>query len=131
MNIENKQQVNSPGWFDKTKQQVEVLAKKYNIDVDKIIELGAYFITGFFAGILIKRFGRAFIFAAIVLILSLFIFENLGLLQIDWFKIKDVTGISPQESIGSLFTFYFNWIKVNLSIVISTLVGLGLGYKVG
>jgi uncharacterized membrane protein (Fun14 family) len=121
----------NPSWFDKIKLNLQSLSQKYDINIYKIMEIVAYFAAGFFVGFFFKRYTKAAFFAFIVLIISLFLLENFQIIHIDWIKVRDLTGISPQESIGSLVNSFYEWIKTNLIIVISAMVGLILGYKVG
>jgi len=118
-------------WYDQAKQHIQSWSDKFNININKIIEIAAYFAAGFFIGFLLKRFGRVAFFSIVILFIALLLLDHFHVIQIDWIKIRDFTGISPEETVGSLFQSCFQWIKSNMGIVIGSLIGLILGYKVG
>lgn len=132
MSLENEKAIGiNPNWFDSAKLQIQALSERYNINLGKVIEVAAYFAAGFFIGILLKRFGRIFLFSLIIIFIAMLLFDNFHVIQIDWLKIREFTGVSPEETIGSLSNIYFEWLKANISVVIGSLVGVVLGYKVG
>lgn len=121
----------SPAWFDQIKQTIKTWADKLNLTTPKIIEIASFFAVGFFLGFLIKRYSKYVFICALSLIAALFLLDNFEFVTIDWIKIREVTGISPNDTIGMLFRNYFEWIKNNLIAVISLFIGFIIGYKIG
>jgi len=125
------EQLNEPSIIEKFKVWVQDWFTRLDLSTTKILELLTYFGVGFFVGFLLKKYFKYIFIAILILGLGLFILQNSNVISIDWVKIRQLTGVSPEDTLGSLFQIYLDWIKQNLLIIITGFVGLLVGYKIG
>ncbi len=125
------EQLNEPSIIEKFKVWVLDWFTRLDLSTAKILELLTYFGVGFFVGFLLKKYFKYIFIAILILGLGLFILQNSNIISIDWVKIRQLTGVSPEDTLGSLFQIYLDWIKQNLLIIITGFVGLLVGYKIG
>lgn len=119
------------GWFEQIKVKFNTWYKNLDTSTYKIIEAIAYLCVGFFAGFFVKKFAKEVILCLVILFFSLFLLDHFHLITIDWNKIREFTGISPADTIGELLKNYYAWLKLNIVLVISVVVGFLIGYKLG
>lgn len=125
------QSLNEPSIIEKSKIWIQDWFNKLDISTSKMLELLAYFGVGFFVGFLLKKYFKYIFIAILILALSLFVLQNINVVSIDWMKIRQITGVSPEDTIGSLFQVYLEWVKQNILIISTGFVGLLIGYKIG
>ncbi|MFC1842488.1 FUN14 domain-containing protein [Candidatus Dependentiae bacterium] len=122
------------GWFEtiKEKLNLDTLTKKFDLSKDKIITLVFYLGAGFLAGFLIKRFFK-YVLVLAAIVVAIYFLEKSGVVHVmvDWTRMNEVFGIKsiPQVD-GNLFWVYWQWIKANLAVSISFLIGFIVGWKV-
>lgn len=95
------------------------------------VQAAIYFGSGFAIGFLFKKYFK-FIFSCIfVAAIVILILEYNKVLDIDWQAFNLLVGFEPTSDIGVLLNSLFDWIKNNLIIFISSIVGFLIGYKLG
>ena len=130
-----QQPAQQSGFVDRMASVVNLdwLFGKVHMTTAMAIEMLLYFGAGFFFGLLVKRYARYVVSFAIICVLVSVGFQYMGLLTftIHWPRVKELTGIAPADTIGSLATAYMAWLKGHLRQVVSALVGFLLGFKIG
>ena len=122
------------GWLDAIKENLsfEVLSKKLDLTKEKMVALVVYLGAGLLLGFLLKRFFKYVLFLAAILI-GLYFLQKSGAINIviDWNKMNDFIGIKSVPQVDSnLFLGYWLWIKANVAISISFLIGFIIGWKI-
>jgi len=125
----------SQGWLETFKEKLNLdgLTEQVKSSKDKIIEIGIYLGIGFLTGFLIRRFSKFIVFL-LLFIASLVILDQLDIIKIaiNWDKIQELFGIQVvQAADGGLLSTYWAWFTANFLFVISFLIGLAIGLKVG
>ena len=119
------------GWFDTILKKLKL--DQLNINTDRLMQLGMYFGFGFVAGFLLKRFAN-YVVVALLTILALVLLHQFGVITItiDPIKMKEVFGIEQTVTIDTnIFAIYWEWIKLNATLVISFVIGAVVGLKLG
>jgi len=122
------------GWFEtfKEKLNVENLAKKFDLSKEKIITLVLYLGAGFIFGFLFKKYLR-YVFVLALIIVGIYALQKTGAITftVDWVRMNEVFGIKGIPQIdGNVFSIFWGWIKANLAVSISFLLGFIIGWKV-
>ncbi|MDR3647062.1 MAG: hypothetical protein P4L22_05985 [Candidatus Babeliales bacterium] len=118
-------------WMDSIKETLLNWYNKLDLNSNKVIELASYFAVAFFIGFILKRHARILFSCAIVLTIALLIFAYFDLAFINWSKVRELTNISPNDTLGTLIENCIIWVKQNIILVISALLGILFGYKIG
>lgn len=82
-------------------------------------------------GFLFKKY---FKFVFVCLLVSAFIIKSLEvaqLLTIDWTAVQTLLGMKSATDFNTLLNIWFMWIRNNLLLFISSVVGFLVGYKLG
>ena len=124
---------NAVEWIKEMWEKVDI--KGWAEDVggtsSEAVQAGIYFGVGFAIGFLFKKYFKfllACLFASVVLILVL---EYNKVLEIDWQAFNVLVGFEPNADIGVILNSIFDWIKENLLVSVSSIVGFLIGYKLG
>lgn len=123
------------GMLDTVKEKLNMdnIMGKIKSSKDQLFEIGLYAGAGFLSGFLLKKYSS---YVAVLVLL----FVGLGVLQqmqvvnvvIDWNKAHEMFGINAvPASADSIIHTVWSWVKANMAISISYLVGLFIGLKVG
>jgi uncharacterized membrane protein (Fun14 family) len=124
------------GMVDKMKEQFSVdnLMNKVRSSKDQLFEIGLYAGVGFLSGFLLKKYS-SYVAVFILMLVGLGVLQNLEVINIgiDWAKVNELFGIQAAQNVSadSLIHTVWEWVKVNLAISISYLIGLFIGLKVG
>jgi uncharacterized membrane protein (Fun14 family) len=118
-------------WYESAKNFIDEWARKINLTGAQVMEFLSYLGIGFVVGFLFKKFSSHALIAIGVFILGVLGLETLGILTIDWTQVNNLTGIGPSDTIGSLLSNYFMWLKEHFGVVLSAFIGFLIGYKVG
>lgn len=119
----------SAGWFDKVKSSLHL--DKYQFSTNKLIEIGMYLGFGFLIGYALKRFS-AVVLIIVLTIVALFLLHQFEIINIavNPEKIREFFGIK-QAVDENLFAVYWAWIKDNIFLVLSFIVGFLIGIRLG
>ncbi len=127
-------QVIQTGWFDKLKTSLNIdgLMERIRESKGRIFEIVVYLGIGFLVGFLLKKYAQ-FVIVFIVLIIGLVVLQQLNVINlvVDWVRLQDLFGIQPTVTGSDTISFYFEWIKVNIWLVLSFAVGFFFGLRVG
>lgn len=122
------------GWFDKLKASLNIdgIIEKIHESKGKIFEIAIYLGVGFLVGFLCKKYAQ-FVIVLIVFIIALVVLQQLEVIQIalDWVRLQDLLGIQSTITGSDSISFYFEWVKVNIWLVLSFAIGFFFGLRVG
>lgn len=122
------------GWFDKLKASLNIdgIIEKLRESKGKIFEIAIYLGIGFLIGFLCKKYAQ-FVIVLIVFIIALVVLQQLQVIHIavDWERLQDMVGIQPTMIGSDSISFYFEWVKVNIWLVLSFAIGFFFGLRVG
>lgn len=122
------------GWFDKLKASLNIdgIVEKISEYKGRIFEIAIYLGVGFLIGFLCKKYAQ-FVIVLIVFVIALIVLQQLEVIQvtIDWVRLQDMVGIQPTVIGSDSISFYFEWIKVNIWLVLSFAIGFFFGLRVG
>lgn len=127
----NQEAQMSPGWLDTIIKKVGL--DKFDISGNRIIEIGMYLGIGFLTGFLLKRCA-SYVFVAILTLVGIIILHQIGVITImvDPTKMQELFGIKQTVTLdANILGVYWEWIKLNMAMVLSFTFGLLIGLKVG
>lgn len=119
--------------FESIKGYFTDLSKKMNLSKEKLLDIALYLVLGVLSGFLLKRFFKYVVFFGIF-IGGMFILRYYGVMTfaIDWDKVHDVLGIQTIGKIdGNILSVIWAWIRANVIIFISFVIGFIIGWKIG
>ena len=121
-------------FFERMKQYLNPAQLKQAIitSKDTIIEMGIYLGIGFLVGFALKKYSK-YVLVALLCIAGLIVLQQFEFVSIGFntVKIQDMFGIKSAQMDTDMMTMYWQWIKLNASIVISFSIGFLFGLKVG
>lgn len=119
----------SVGWFAKVKSTLHL--DKFQFSTNKLIEIGMYLGFGFLIGYALKRFSTV-VLIIVLMIIALFLLHQFEIINIaiNPEKIREFMGIKEAVD-GNLFAAYLNWMKENIILVLSFIVGFLIGIRLG
>lgn len=122
------------GWLEVIKEKLsyEYLSKHFDLSKERLIGLVAYLGAGLLLGFLLKRFFK-YVLTLAAAILLIYFLQKAGAINIsiDWVKMNEFFGIKSVPQVDtSLFESYWIWIKANLAVSISFLLGFIIGWKI-
>ena len=124
------------GMLDTVKEKLNVnnIMEKIKSSKDQLFEIGLYAGAGFLSGFLLKKYS-SYVAVLVLLLVGLGVLQQMQVidLTINWDKANEIFGIKavPTVSADSMIHTLWAWIRANLTISISFLVGLFIGLKVG
>ncbi len=128
-------QVNS-GIVDALKERFDVntMMHKVKLSKDTIFEAGLYAGIGFISGFLLKKYS-AYVGVCILLLIGLAVLQQLEVINVvvNWDKVYEQFGIQAAQNVtaDTVLGMAWAWMKVNMVISISYVIGLFIGLKVG
>jgi len=121
----------SLNWFDKLVKQFNL--EKFDISTNRLIEIGIYLGIGFVTGFLLKRC-FTYVFIALLTLVGLFVLHQFDIITItmNTAKLQELFSIKQTVTVDTnLLVVYWEWIKLNIAIVLSFSIGLIIGLRVG
>ena len=110
------------------------LAEKIKGSRAMIMDIALYGGLGFLSGFLLRKYSNyvAIIILMIVGVIMLQQFEVISI-AVNWVKVNELFGIQPGAAgIGdTALTVFWEWVKANLAIVVSYVIGFLIGLRVG
>jgi uncharacterized membrane protein (Fun14 family) len=116
-------------FFEKMKAQASAFAQKFNLTKSTIVDVIVYLGVGFLFGYLLKRFGLQ----VLIFIICLFVLQYLNIISVNiyWDKMQDMLGLQHTHiTDGNIFNIFWDWVKLNLIVVLSFSIGFLIGIKV-
>jgi uncharacterized membrane protein (Fun14 family) len=95
------------------------------------VQAAIYFGGGFAIGFLFRKYFKFVFFSLLTAIILILLLEYNKVLDIDWEALNVLLGFEPSADLGIVLNTSFDWIKNNLIIFISSVVGFLIGYKLG
>lgn len=125
----------SQGMLDTVKHNLNLQGVMDNVkhSKDKLFEAGLYAGIGFISGFLLKKYST-YVFVCVLLLVGLGVLQHLHVIDlvVNWDKVNELFGIQAATvTADSIVSLVWEWMKVNMVISISYLVGLFIGLKVG
>ena len=124
------------GMLDNVKEQfnVEGMMDKIKSSKDKLFEIGLYAGVGFLSGFLLKKYST-YVAVFVLILVGIGVLQQMEVINIavNWDKAYELFGIQAAQNVSadSIIHTVWEWVKVNMAISISYLVGLFIGLKVG
>lgn len=105
--------------------------EKFDLSKQRIIEVGIYFGVGFAIGFLMKKYAN-FLIAAVITVGCVVALHYVGLLDITFHmdRVNAWFGITMPSVQGDLFYHLWEWVKSNVILVVSFVIGFLIGIKV-
>lgn len=120
-------------WFDKLKNSLnlDTLAQKLNLSQYRMLDIALFFGVGFLTGFLWKRYANYFM-AAVIFATLLFIFHQLDLISfgVNWMKLQECCGVQQPNPDADILAMLWQWVKMNILIIASFVLGFSFGAKV-
>ena len=126
----------SSGMLDTLKEQLNVqsLMDKVRHSKDRFFEVGLYAGIGFVSGFLLKKYST-YVGVCVLMLIGLGVLHHLDVIHIafNWDKVNELFGIQAAQTVtaDSIIATVWEWIRLNLLISISYIVGLFIGLKIG
>ncbi len=118
----------------KERFDVKAIVEKAKLSKDKLFEVGLYAGIGFISGFLLKKYGT-YVVVCILALIGLGVLHQLEVIHIavNWDKVYELFGIQAAQDVttDTMIGMIWEWVKVNMVISISYIVGLFIGLKVG
>ncbi len=117
------------GWFESINEKFqEAIASK-----EVIVETLIYFVVGAALGFLAKKYLKHLLIALVLLVILIKGLEwaNVGTMTINWDHVKEITGLSPDDSATSIAGMFFAWVQSHIRQTIAIVVGILIGSKIG
>lgn len=134
MNANTTPQAAPNGLLDKLKVWFnwDAISKKLHLSQNKLIEIALYLGIGFLTGFLLRKYAQFVAFLVLILV-GLILLQQMELINITmhWDKIENFFGIQKVVASTDTLSTIWSWIKLNLAIVVSFIVGFLFGIKIG
>jgi uncharacterized membrane protein (Fun14 family) len=112
----------------------DTLMEKVKSSKDRLFEIALYGGIGFISGFLLKKYST-YVGICILLLIGLGVLHHLGVIHIliNWDKVNEFFGIQAVQNVtaDNIIATIWEWVKVNMAISISYIVGFFIGLKVG
>jgi len=123
------------GWFDLFKEriQLDAMVDKAWASKNIIIDIVLYGSIGFLTGFLFKKHSQYLIFF-ILFVAGFLVLQQFNIVSIifNWQKVHELMGTQPTGMVGdNLLILTWEWIKANLVISLSFIIGFLAGLKIG
>lgn len=119
------------GWFNTLIKKLNI--DKLNISTNRLIEIGMYLGIGFLTGFLLRRCA-GYVFVVVLSIVGLFILHQFEVITItvNPVKMQELFGIQQTVTLDTnVLMIYWEWIKLNMALVLSFSIGLLIGLRLG
>lgn len=119
-------------WFEKIKQTLNPheLVEKFKASKGTILDVIVYLSIGFITSYILRKYGQY----VLVFVIGLFVMQYLNIMSVEvhWHNIQEFFGLQETGVIdGNIFTVFWEWVKLNVVVVLSFCVGFLLGLKIG
>lgn len=119
----------------KEKLHLDGMLERVKSSKDRLVEIALFLGIGFIAGFLFKKYS-SYVIVCILAVIGLGVLHHLGVItiMINWDRVTEVFGIQAAQqtmSADNLIATVWEWVRLNMVISISFIVGLFVGLKVG
>jgi uncharacterized membrane protein (Fun14 family) len=127
-------QTDNMGLIETIKNSVkpEVVANKFGIDKNLLIDIGVYGVIGFIVGFLLKKYSEYFI-SLVLLVVGLILLQQFDYVVIVFNnpKIQEALGLQEIPINGSYGNLLWEWTRSHVVSASSLVVGFLVGLKIG
>jgi len=126
-------QVAQSGWLDTLKDRSKYAMERLHESRAIILDILLYGGLGFLSGFLLRKYANYVAFLVLIVV-GIIVMQQYDILQvvINWTKFNDLFGFQHAPAInGDSFVAFWAWCKANAVIVVSWIIGLLIGLKVG
>ncbi len=120
--------------MDTVKGSAENFVDKIKMSKDRLFEVGLYAGAGFLSGFLLKKYST-YVAVFVLLLVGIGMMQQMEVihLTVNWDKVNEVFGIQAAQTMtaDNIFSTIWEWMRVNMLISVSYLVGLFIGLKLG
>lgn len=102
-----------------------------DLNTIKALQIVSFFGIGFFIGFFLKKYFKEVVLIIAGLIITLIILEYFTLIDINWIALKSVAKVQGTETVEDLFSILIIYIKEQFLLIISFLIGLVIGSRLG
>jgi len=126
----------TPGIVETLKERFDMpsMVEKAKLSKDKIYEGALYGGIGLICGYLVKRYS-AYVVMGVLAFIGLWVLQQYGVVQIvvNWDKVYEYFGIQVAQDVSAdtVIGMIWEWMKLNMVISISYLVGFFIGLRLG
>ena len=123
----------SVGWVEALKEKLHLqeIYEKFDITSGVVADALIFLVVGFLGGFLLKKYVRYAIIAIVALFLAIKGLESIGVISIDWIKFQTWAGLQPTDTVDSVFSCCTQWVKENVIVTVSFLLGFLVGMRFG
>lgn len=118
-------------WLQVLRLKIVDLMQKLELTPTKIIEICSYIGVGFFVGFLFKRYFKYVLIFIVTYIGLIWVLGESDFVLINWTHIQSLAHVSPNDTVGTVFSSTICWIRQNMALVFGSLFGFIVGYKLG
>ncbi len=124
------------GMIDTMKEKVSMgnVMEKIKMSKDKLFEVGLYAGVGFLSGFLLKKYST-YVAVFVLILVGIGVLHQMQVINvtINWDKVTEVFGIQAAQDVtaDNIFSTVWEWVRLNMVISISYLIGLFIGLKLG
>lgn len=122
------------GWADSIKERSKHAMEWLHESRTLLLDILLYGGLGFLSGFLLRKYSNYVAFLVLVIV-GIIILQQWNVMNviINWSKINDFFGFqhAPLTLDGASFNLFWEWCKVNMAIVVSYIVGLLIGLRIG
>ncbi len=131
----DKEVANQMGWLESIKERLnlDAIMEQLRLSKDRLIEVALYSGIGFLSGFLLKKYSW-YVFVLVLVIVSLVALHQFELIKIvvNWDNVYEFFGIQPAAVTGdNVLAVAWEWMRANMLISISFIVGFLIGLKLG
>jgi len=116
------------------KGSAEGFIEKVKMSKDRLFEIGLYAGAGFLSGFLLKKYST-YVGVFVLILVGLGVMQQMEVINctINWDKVSEVFGIQVAQTVipDNILTTIWEWVRLNMVISVSYLVGLFIGLKLG
>ena len=116
------------------KGSAEGFIEKVKMSKDRLFEIGLYAGAGFLSGFLLKKYST-YVVVFVLILVGLGVMQQMEVINctINWDKVSEVFGIQVAQTVipDNILTTIWEWVRLNMVISVSYLVGLFIGLKLG
>ncbi len=127
---------NQPGFLTKMKDMLRFdnLVQKIKDSRSMIMDIALYGGLGFLSGFFLRKYS-AYIAVLILLIVGIILLQQFEVISImiNWTKVNELFGIQPgaADVSDTALMVLWEWVKANLAIVVSYIIGFLIGLRMG
>lgn len=122
------------GWTDTLQERGKYVMTWLHESRAVLLDIVLYGGLGFLSGYLLRKYANYVAFLVLVSVGIIVMHQyNIIHVEVNWTQLNDLLGFqhSPSTADGASFVAFWEWCKVNAVIVVSYIVGLLIGLKIG